>query len=318
MSLHYRSLKILILSLVLLIGGAFFSVVVFAPPVKWQEQTIEISSGSSLVSIASLLERENVVRSRIVLQSLVIIIGNEESVKSGTYSFKEPVSVFEVAQRLLAGDYQIVPVRVRIPEGSTLEEMSVLLEADLPKFNKEEFLLKARDKEGYLFPDTYFFSPDTNADMVIKTMSDNFDTKLSTLTIPIDAKYTLDQYVTLASIIEKEATQDEEERAIVSGILHSRLEKGMLLQVDATLKYALGKTSSELRVSDLQADFPFNTYVHAGLPPHAIGAPGLSALKSAMYPKNTEYLFYLHDLDGNIYYASTHTGHVRNKQLYLR
>ncbi|MFT5281186.1 MAG: UPF0755 protein, partial [Flavobacteriaceae bacterium] len=188
----------------------------------------------------------------------------------------------------------------------------------LTNFNKEEFLIKTEEKEGYLFPDTYFFFPDTDTDMLIKTMEDNFEKQIESLSIPLNSKYSLSEYITLASIIEKEATIDEKERAIVSGILHNRLDKNMLLQVDATLKYTLGKGSSELRTDDLKSDFPFNTYVHKGLPPHPIGSPGLSSISAAMYPESTPFLFYLHDSTAQIYYARTHDEHVSNKRKYLK
>ncbi len=105
---------------------------------------------------------------------------------------------------------------------------------------------------------------------------------------------------------------------MIAGILLNRLEKGMLLQVDAPFVYLLGKESKDLTVEDLKLDNPYNTYVYKGLPPGPIGNPGLQAIEAALSPTQNEYLFYLHDNDGDIHYAKTFAEHVKNKKNYLK
>ncbi len=122
----------------------------------------------------------------------------------------------------------------------------------------------------------------------------------------------------MASIIQAEAHAGYEEKQIISGILWNRLSKGMRLQVDATLKYYTGRGSADLTISDLSDDHPYNTYTRGGLPPTPIGNPGIDAIRAALHPKASEYLFYLHDSDGKIRYASTFEEHKKNISAYLK
>jgi UPF0755 protein len=121
----------------------------------------------------------------------------------------------------------------------------------------------------------------------------------------------------MASIIEKEA-KGEEDRYFISGILWKRISKGIPLQVDAPFLYILGKESSELTRADLAINSPFNTYKNKGLTPSPIGNPGLESIKAAIKPKDSPYLYYLHDSDGNIHYAKTYTEHLKNINKYLK
>jgi UPF0755 protein len=129
---------------------------------------------------------------------------------------------------------------------------------------------------------------------------------------------TLEQVITMASIIEDEASGGNEEKQIISGILWKRLDMGMLLQVDATLRYVNGKESKDLTLTDLAADHEYNTYVHKGLPPTPIGNPGVDAIRAALNPKDSIYYFYLHDKDGGVHYAKTFEEHKKNIAAYLK
>jgi len=120
----------------------------------------------------------------------------------------------------------------------------------------------------------------------------------------------------MASIIEKESLNGDE-RQIVSGILWKRISLGMPLQVDATFLYINGKASAELTKDDLNIDSPYNTYRNKGLPPGPINNPGLDAIVAALYPKDSPYLYYLHDKKGKVHYAKTFNEHVANKRKYL-
>ena len=122
----------------------------------------------------------------------------------------------------------------------------------------------------------------------------------------------------MASIIEREATGNQEEMQIVSGILWKRIREGMRLQVDAPFMYTLGKRSDELTLKDLASDSPYNTYRKKGLTPTPIGNPGIQAIYAALNPIESSYYFYLHDSRGTIHYAKDHDGHIRNKNQYLR
>ena len=172
--------------------------------------------------------------------------------------------------------------------------------------------------EGYLFPDTYFFMPNTKASDVILTMRENFARQI----VPYEEDIAkigkpLNEIVIMASIVEDESNSLLPEKRIVSGILWKRLSLDMPLQVDAPFKYYNGKHSFNLTKDDLQEDHPYNTYVNKGLPPTAITNPGIESLRAAIAPTQTEYLYFLSDQHGNMHYARDFDGHKRNRELYI-
>ena len=162
-------------------------------------------------------------------------------------------------------------------------------------FNKDRFLILTKEKEGYLFPDTYNFFKGDNEDDALRLMSANFEKKVAPLRpqIVLTGK-TEKEIITMASIIEREAKGDAD-RSLISGILWKRLALGIPLQVDAALE----------------------TYKTKGLPKSPICNPGLEAIKAAIYPEASNYLYYLHDKDGNIHYARSFEEHKINKLKYL-
>lgn len=171
-------------------------------------------------------------------------------------------------------------------------------------------------QEGYLFPDTYFFSKiDGPADM-IKVMRDNFDSRIKEVEDDIKATgKTMNEIITMASIIDREV-RTKKDRHLVSGILWKRIASNMPLQVDATFEYYLGKTTFDLTKADLKSESPYNTYVNKGLPPTPIGNPGWDAIMAAIFPEESDYWFYLSDHDGNIHYAKTFEEHKANRRQY--
>jgi len=177
----------------------------------------------------------------------------------------------------------------------------------------------AEGQEGYLFPDTYFFPPDITPEGVVKIMKENFETKVRPELRDeiLRQGKDFDEVIIMASLIEKEAA-DIEDAKIISDILWRRLEIGMGLQVDATLTYITGKPSHLLTEEDLAIDSPYNTYKYRGLPLAPIANPGLDAIKAAIFPEESPYLFYLHDKKSEPHYARTFEEHILNKQKYLR
>ena len=226
--------------------------------------------------------------------------------------------MFGVSSRLTNGNFGLTPVRLTFPEGITTKQMSLILSDKLIDFDGEEFLKLSKDKEGYLFPDTYLFAPNTKPDEVIRVMKKNFDDKLLGINKAFsDFKKPLKDVVAMASILEAEA-RTTETRKVIAGILWKRLAMGMPLQVDAPFQYIIGKNTFQLTLADLKYDSPYNTYKYKGLPPGAIGNPGIDALLSAVTPTKSSYLFYLSDIRGNMHYANTFAEHVINKEKYLK
>jgi len=257
---------------------------------------VRIEPGSSLRSVSLKLKNENIIRSRVAFEGFVIIFGGEKRVISADYYFENKLSVWQVAWRVSRGKHDMAPVSVTIPEGFSINQIADTFVLQLQNFNRTKFLLETKNKEGYLFPDTYFFLTDDNEEDVIKSMSDNFDKKIKPLLPEIASSgKTEKDIIVMASIIEREAEGDTDRR-VISGILWRRISINMPLQVDAAME----------------------TYKTRGLPKSPIGNPGLEAIKASIHPQNSPYLYYLHDPDGNIHYAKTFTEHVINKSKYLR
>lgn len=283
------------------------SYLISAPKDFSNKHFIKIENGKNLSEISALLKDEKIIRFEWIFSGAVIFIGGQTDIKSGDYFFNEPVSVFVVIKRLLAGDFGIKPMRITIPEGSTVKDIANLF-SDFENFDKDEFFTLAKSLEGYLFPDTYFFLPNVGANDVIEKMKNNFVKKIG------EIKY--DDLI-MASLIEKEVA-NEDDRRIVSGILWKRLKSGMLLQVDAVFHYINGENLSRVTFSVLEKDSPYNTYLYKGLPPTPICNPGLDAVNAALNPRESSYWFYLSDRDGNTYFSKNFEEHKLNKEKYLR
>ncbi len=278
--------------LFLVLANFFF----FSAPKNFPTGTIiNIKEGSSLRYVSGYLEENNVIRSRVIFETFIIIFGSEKHVLAGDYFFESKLPVFEIARRISRGEWHLAPVKVTVPEGFTSSDISKTFASKLPNFNEAEFLPEAEKMEGYLFPDTYFFLTTDDEQDVLRSMADNFDKKISSILPQIASSgKTEKEIIIMASIIEKESKGDID-RAFISGILWKRLAKGIPLQVDADP----------------------DTYKTKGLPKNPICNPGLKAIKAAIYPKASGYLYYLHDKQGNIHYASTFAEHLLNKQRYL-
>jgi len=199
----------------------------------------------------------------------------------------------------------------------------------LPDYSEEFPFLKDKPKyyslEGYLFPDTYrIYASSTVKDAVVK-MLDNFGKKL-TPKMRADIKAqgkTIYEIVTMASIVEKEATidnfnGDNRDARLIAGIFWRRLKYGQALQSDATLSYVLGDTNASHSGAELENKSPYNTYKYPGLPPGPICNPGLVALQAAIYPLSSDYNYFLTAPDKKVYYARTYAEHLSNKYKYLK
>ncbi len=255
-----------------------------------------------------------------LFQMAAILLKGDHGAVAGDYYFGSRKSVFTVAKRIAFGDFKLVPIKVTFAEGETVAEMSRVCASLLPKCDAKAFEADARAREGYLFPDTYFFSPVSSAEDVVLALSNMFVKKTKNLRDRISSSgnaRSFDQIVIMASVIEKEAGSDAE-RGIISGILWKRIDHHIALGVDAAFAYILHKSSSELTLKDLKIDSPFNTYTHLGLPPSAIGNAGLASLSAALNPEPSPYWYYLHDKNGTIHYAKNFAEHKANKAKFLK
>lgn len=263
------------------------------------------------------LKTKGIIRSVTAFKFFTVLLGGEKRLQVGTYFFKQPTSVINVALKLTNRFLGIKPYRVTIPEGMSNEKIANILAKAIPHFDKKDFLTKTEDLEGKLFPDTYFFAPLDNVDDIIFEMSQTWEEQTKDLRAEIlFSGKSLNDILTMASIIERE-TRTAEDRRLVSGILWKRISIGMPLQVDATFEYYTKYNTYTVTKQVMREDSPYNTYTNKGLPPTPIANPGLDSIIAALKPTASPYLYYLTGRDGKMYYATDFAGHKKNRRLYL-
>lgn len=290
------------------------------------ETFVEIPAGDGPSTIGQRLVDAGVVRDPLTFRGAVWLSERARDLKAGEYRFDRPMSAFEVVDKIARGD--IYRRLVTFREGLMISEMAKIFEeaglgeaADFAAAARAPDLIRAldpaaRDLEGYLFPDTYTLRRDTPASVLVAQMIGQF---LKTLTPELReaAKaqgLTIREAVTLASLVEKE-TAVPEERAVVAAVYLNRMKRGMPMQADPTVIYALqraGRYSGNLRREDLQFDSPYNTYRYPGLPAGPIAAPGKASLEAAVNPALVDYLYFVSRNDGSHVFARTLDEHNRN------
>lgn len=282
-----------------------------------QTQSFVITQGEPLDSISTRLEREHLIKSATFFKIYLKTSSLDNKLQSGTFKLSSSMSAAKIATTLTN---QPNDTWVTLLEGWRVEEMAAKL-SEQGLVNKKQFIKQAKSSEGYLFPDTYLFPKEVTLEGIIKTLRANFNTKYSS---DLQTKIkklglTPDQGVILASIVEREA-RSSGARQMVASILLKRFKIEMGLNVDSTIQYALGYQAGEkswwkkhLTHNDLQTPSPYNTYLHAGLPPTPICNPSLSSLTAvANADSSTPYLYYYHDSQGVSHYAKTLDEHNQN------
>lgn len=263
------------------------------------------------------MEQEKLIRSSLVFQFLATKLGISRKIQAGDFRLNPKMSAEEIAKELTHGS---LDRWVTIIEGLRREEIAEkLVESELEKFEKEEFLQESKNLEGKLFPDTYLFPKEADAKKIMEILTKNFQKKT-----PQPTK----EVLILASVIEREARHSED-RPIVAGILLKRLEEGWPLQADATIQYAVASAKCKaqsakcewwpksLTKEDLKIKSSYNTYLYQGLPPGPICNPGLASIEAVLNSQETDYWFYLSDNQGIIHYAKTAEEHQENIGKYL-
>ena len=282
--------KIILLMILFVVGLSF---ILFFSPVK-EQKIIHVSQNQTFSETVKILENEDIVRhpKLFKLASKFLNI----NLKTGDYLFEKNSSFVEILLQLKMNNHKIKPVKIVIREGLNNQKIADLLSEKLLDFNKEEFIARAAGLEGHLFPDSYFFYPMTTEEEIVKELKNNFDNRINQLKEKIEQSgKNLNDIIIMASILEGEANGEKDNR-VISGILWKRLNINMPLQVDVDK----------------------DTYESKGLPPGPLNNPGLSSIKAALDPMDTNYLYYLHDKNGNVYYAKDYEEHKKNINLYLK
>lgn len=288
-----------------------------------------VHEGENLRHVAQRLAESWVLRFPRLFLLFARIEDGDLGIQAGEYTLNSSMSPRQILRVLLEGGVHLY--RVTVPEGTPLKQIAALLEgqglaeaSEVLRLGQDadfarEVGIDAPSLEGYLFPDTYVFSRGLTAGTLLKTMVRKFWAKYDA---DLQARqnvcgWNLHEVVTLASIIEAETARPEE-RPLVASVLINRLRRGMPLQSDPTVIYGIEGFDGNLRREDLGIDHPYNTYVHKGLPPGPICNPGLESLTAALYPAETDYLYFVSRNDGTHLFSSSLGDHNRAVRRYQK
>ena len=310
------------LSFLIILSTAFLSV----NNREIEAKTISISKGMSLNSVINLLHENNLIVNKNVLKAKILIRGLASKVPTGTFLIEGKVS----DAILIDSIFNKGPIKLKltIPEGTSakkiFESINLLLKTD-HRFNNlfteknilNKYNISGSSLEGYLYPNTYFFFNDTSPADIVDTLVSQFwiefDQKL--LNRANELGLSVHEVVTLASIIEGEAMLDSE-RSTISSVYHNRLKINMKLQADPTIQYIIEGPPKTLSTRDLRIKSPYNTYQNYGLPPGPINNPGIQSIKAALYPLETDYLFFVAQGDGSHKFTTNERDHEAAKRVY--
>lgn len=336
--------SVLALLLVLLTVGGFWlnSAVKKTYAHKAAEKIITIPPKSSTSAILTRLHQEGVIRNPTAVSWWLRMFGRGKVLKTGDYQFDSPITPLQVIDKLVRAD--VATRKITIPEGYNQWEIAEKLAAPLlgmkepapaskdellPLFKNTKLIAdldpKATDLEGYLFPDTYEYTPNTTRAQIVEAMVRRFR-KIYTPELMSQAHtrgMNTRQTITMASLIEKEAKVDKD-RELISQVYHKRLKMGMNLACDPTVIYGAilagkYKWNGKIYQSDLDRDSPYNTYKRPGMPPGPIASPGKRAIEAALNPAQTEYLYFVVDgvkRDGSHIFTTNGADHERAVSAY--
>ena len=307
-----KARKIILLTFIL-IFLIFISLAIYNMTKESKFVEVFVPKGSSPHKISKILKDSEVIYSQKIFLALVKIYGYSTKLQAGLYDFDTKDSLNTIIKKLKNGESK--NIKITIPEGFNIKQTAKVLQEN-NICNEENFIKLATDqnKEGYLFPNTYFLLPQMSEQEVIKIMNGEFNkfwTKEKEERL-LQINKTKKDVIILASIVEKEAIADNE-RPIIAGIFLNRLAKGMKLESCSTVLYAMGINKERLTFKDLKFDSPYNTYKYKGLPPGPICNPGAESIDAVLYPQQTDSLFFVSKGNGTHYFSSTFEQHVKNK-----
>ncbi len=322
----FISLIILIIGLILV--GIDFYLKTRTPYAGYGDKVvINVEKGASVTSIARLLAAKNIISNYYYFRIYYKLFYNDAHFISGDYLFDRPITMKEVIEKLAEG--KVLVFKITIKEGLIIKEIAETL-GDQPniKIDADEIIRytrsgrlirdldsKADDLEGYLFPDTYLLKGNMKPGEIVELMVNRLKEKFTDAMKwrARELKLSIRQVMTLASLIEKESA-NREERFLISSVFHNRLKEKMLLDCDPTIIYALKRENrykGKLGWADLEYDSPYNTRKHRGLPPGPICNPGLDSIEAALYPENTNYLYFVAKDPHTHYFSETLDEHNR-------
>lgn len=295
---------------------------------------VEVAAGMSGRDVGRLLAQHGLVDHELLFRLAIRLDKQKGSVKHGRYDLPQGLSPTQLLHLLYEGPNvtlrpEEIPddQKLKIPEGLSLQQIAGLfddpdafLEAARSPELIEKIGIEAETLEGFLMPNTYFFDAPPTPREAVERMVDQFMADYQALMeeVPGAASRSILEVVTVASLVEEEAAVPEE-RPLVAAVIYNRLAKGMALDLDATLQYALGKYGERMLDEDKAVDSPYNTYRYAGLPPGPICSPGADALRAALSPSDEDYLFFVSNADGKTHvFSRTMAEHAEAVKRYRR
>lgn len=316
------------------LSKSFMSSSAEEPVLTGETVSVTIPEGASTADIAAILKENKLIKNSFSFRLSSKLDGYDGTYQQGTYAIDKGLNQTQIMELLQTG-VVFDDVKLTIPEGYTMQQIAEKAEevgvCTAAEFIEEcntgsfdfEFVKNLPEREfkleGYLFPDTYYIKEETTAHELIQVMLKRFGQMYTTEYQDAVAASgnTLDEMVTIASVIEKEIKLDEE-RPRAAGVIYNRLKEGMPLQVDATVLYAMGIVKEDITTVDLQVDSPYNTYKVKGLPLGPISNPGELAFKAALYPEENSYLYYVVEAKGqnNHIFCETYEEFLKAKEHY--
>jgi len=311
--------KITLLILIFLTLGIFFiwQGIYLPKDLFGEEKFFLVEKGQGLFQIAEDLEKEGLIKNAFYFKTYVLLKNQARSLQAGEYLLSPSMRISEITQKIISGD--IVKEEITIIEGWNLKDIGFYFE-NRGMFQAEELYDERADLEGYFFPDTYQTRRGATLEEIIKMVTGNFNKKLTKeLREEIERQgKTISEIVTMASIVEKEV-QTLEDKEIVSGIFWERIKEKKPLQSCATIAYIKGVNQWRYSSEDTRIESPYNTYLNLGLPIGPISNPGLDSIKAAIFPKKTDYNYFLNDPEtGKTIFSKTLEEHNIAKVKYLK
>jgi UPF0755 protein len=323
-------------------GGYFYLTSALEPvnPESTKEKKIEIPIGSSVTGISQILEANGIIKNAKVFKYYVKF-KNESGFMAGDYTLSPSMTIPTIIDNLKTGKVtKEVALKITLPEGIQLQQIAQIIanktnqkEDDVFKtLNDRNFIKSLMGKfpdlltdeifakeikyplEGYLFPATYpFYKEDPSIEEVVSVMLEKTDEVIKQYAAELEnSEYTPHKLLTMASLIEEEATQQVDRHTIAS-VFYNRIDEGMPLQTDPTVLYAQGKHKSRVLYKDLEVDSPYNTYKVIGLPPSPIANAGAMSIEAALYPEETDYFYFLATEEGKVLFSKTLDEHNQKK-----
>jgi len=318
--------------LVLGAAGAFLLYAFFSPNrfAGGGEKTFFVSKGQSFPSIVDSLEARGIIRDRALFVLVARLTGGAHRIQVGKYLFESGISNSDLYLALRSGRGNSL-IQVTVPEGYRSRTQARLFARtvgiDTARFtalvHDQGFIsslgIQDTSLEGYLLPDTYGVYWQQDEAEIIRRMVDQLQRFYvdSLRTRQEEIGWTMKQVLTFASIVEGEAVLDEE-RAIIAGVYHNRLRRGIRLEADPTIQFIIRDGPRRLLFADLKLDNPYNTYRYAGLPPGPVNNPGRASILATLYPVRHNYIFFVANGRGGHWFSSTYQEHVRHVRSYRR